>query len=62
MDLNGKKVLSIVHYDFDEVKSIVRSMNADGKLICEICHAGWVLISAGRPPDLPAYLKTVIGK
>jgi protease I len=86
---------------FDEIKSIVRTMNADGKLICEICHAGWVLISAGilegkrvtstpgirddmtnagatwvnepvvadgniisarRPPDLPAYLRTIIGE
>ena len=26
---------------------IVKSMNDDGKLIGEICHAGWVLISAG---------------
>ena len=32
---------------FPEVLEILRSMNADGKLIGEICHAGWVLISAG---------------
>jgi protease I len=32
---------------FPEVLEIVRTMNADGKVIGEICHAGWVLISAG---------------
>ncbi len=84
---------------FPEVLNIVRSMNDDGKVIGEICHAGWVLISAGilkgktvtstpgikddmenagavwvdepsvidgnivsarRPPDLPAYGKDFI--
>ena len=84
---------------FPEVLDIVRSMNDDGKVIGEICHAGWVLISAGilkgktvtstpgikddmenagavwvdepsvidgnivsarRPPDLPAYGKDFI--
>ncbi|MCR4892394.1 MAG: type 1 glutamine amidotransferase [Lachnospiraceae bacterium] len=32
---------------FPEVLNLVREMNADGKAIGEICHAGWVLISAG---------------
>ncbi len=32
---------------FPKVLKIVKSMNDDGKLIGEICHAGWVLISAG---------------
>lgn len=32
---------------FPEVLDIVRRMNDDGKIIGEICHAGWVLISAG---------------
>jgi protease I len=32
---------------FEEVQSIVKTMNAEGKLIGEICHAGWVLVSAG---------------
>ena len=32
---------------FPEVLDIVRKLNADGKLIGQICHAGWVLISAG---------------
>ncbi len=31
---------------FPKVLEIVKSMNEDGKLIGEICHAGWVLISA----------------
>ncbi len=31
----------------EHVKSLVRDFNADGKLIAFICHAGWVLISAG---------------
>ncbi len=31
---------------FPKVLEIVRSMNEEGKLIGEICHAGWVLISA----------------
>ena len=31
---------------FPEVLNIVRKMNADNKTIGEICHAGWVLISA----------------
>ncbi len=31
---------------FPEVLSIVRDMDAAGKPIGEICHAGWVLISA----------------
>jgi protease I len=29
------------------VKDLVKGMNADGKLIAFICHAGWVPISAG---------------
>lgn len=32
---------------FPEVLDLVRSLNEDGKIIGEICHAGWVLISAG---------------
>lgn len=32
---------------FPVVLDIVRKMNADNKVIGEICHAGWVLISAG---------------
>ena len=32
---------------FPEVLEIVRKINANGKVIGEICHAGWVLISAG---------------
>lgn len=32
---------------FPKVLDLVRSMNRDGKVIGEICHAGWVLISAG---------------
>ncbi len=32
---------------FPEVLSFVRKMDEDNKLIGEICHAGWVLISAG---------------
>ena len=32
---------------FPEVLEIVHRMNADNKVIGEICHAGWVLISAG---------------
>jgi protease I len=32
---------------FPEVLDLVRSMDEDGKIIGEICHAGWVLISAG---------------
>ena len=31
---------------FPKVLEIVKSMNDEGKLIGEICHAGWVLISA----------------
>ena len=31
---------------FPEVLNIVKKMNADNKAIGEICHAGWVLISA----------------
>lgn len=85
---------------FPEVLEIVRSMDEDGKVIGEICHAGWVLISAGilqgrqvtstpgikddmvnagavwldqpvvidrnivssrRPPDLPEYVKALVG-
>ena len=30
-----------------KVLEMVKSMNDEGKLIGEICHAGWVLISAG---------------
>ncbi|TVQ98061.1 MAG: type 1 glutamine amidotransferase [Spirochaetaceae bacterium] len=32
---------------FPAVLDIVRAMHADGKIIGQICHAGWVLISAG---------------
>ena len=32
---------------YPAVLDIVRQMNADGKPIGQICHAGWVLISAG---------------
>jgi protease I len=32
---------------FPEVLDLVRSLNERGKIIGEICHAGWVLISAG---------------
>ncbi len=32
---------------FPRVLEIVRKMNEDGKAIGEICHAGWVLASAG---------------
>ena len=32
---------------FPEVLSFVRKMDEDSKLIGEICHAGWVLCSAG---------------
>ena len=32
---------------FDKVKDIVAIMDEEHKLIGEICHAGWVLISAG---------------
>ncbi|XEC96937.1 type 1 glutamine amidotransferase domain-containing protein [Paenibacillus tarimensis] len=31
---------------YSKVLQIVREMNADGKPIGQICHAGWVLISA----------------
>jgi deglycase len=31
----------------ERVKAIVRQFNEDGKLIAFICHAGWILISAG---------------
>ena len=84
---------------FDSVKEMVREFNLANKAIGQICHAGWVLISAGilqgrkvtstpgikddmenagaewfdlevvvdgnlvsarRPPDLPAYMKAYI--
>ena len=32
---------------YPEVLSLVREMDRSGKVIGEICHAGWVLISAG---------------
>ena len=32
---------------YPEVLDIVRTMNEQNKVIGEICHAGWVLISAG---------------
>ncbi len=32
---------------FPKVLEIVRHMDENGKLVGEICHAGWVLISAG---------------
>ena len=32
---------------FDAVKEFIRGMNQRGAVIGEICHAGWVLISAG---------------
>ncbi len=31
----------------ERVKELVREFDAEGKLIAFICHAGWVLISAG---------------
>ncbi len=31
----------------ERVKALVREFDAEGKLIAFICHAGWVLISAG---------------
>jgi len=31
----------------DRVKNLVRQFDEEGKLIAFICHAGWVLISAG---------------
>ncbi|HUI69617.1 MAG TPA: type 1 glutamine amidotransferase domain-containing protein [Spirochaetia bacterium] len=31
----------------DRVKELVRQFDEDGKLIAFICHAGWILISAG---------------
>jgi len=84
---------------FESVKEIVRAFDKEQKVIGQICHAGWVLISAGilkgrkvtstpgikddmenagaiwfdqevvvdghlvsarRPPDLPAYMKAYI--
>lgn len=84
---------------FDSVKKIVKEFDRDNKVIGQICHAGWILISAGilkgrkvtstpgikddmenagaewfdeevvvdgnlvsarRPPDLPAYTKALI--
>ena len=84
---------------FSAVLDAVRSMNDEKKPIAQICHAGWVTVSAGildgvhvtstpaikddmtnagaiwedrevvvdghivssrRPPDLPAYMKTLI--
>lgn len=86
---------------YDAVMNLVRTMDESGKIIGQICHAGWVLISAGilkgrrvtstpgikddmmnagavwvdepvvidgnivssrRPPDLPDYLKALIGE
>jgi protease I len=32
---------------YPEVLRIVREMNAEGRIIGQICHAGWVLASAG---------------
>lgn len=32
---------------FPAVLDLVRAMDREGKIIGEICHAGWVLISAG---------------
>ena len=32
---------------FEEVLELVRQMDDNGKVIGQICHAGWVLISAG---------------
>ena len=32
---------------FPEILDFVRAMDEEGKIIGEICHAGWVLISAG---------------
>lgn len=32
---------------FEKVKQLVRDFDADGKPIGQICHAGWVTISAG---------------
>lgn len=32
---------------YDAVNAFVKDMNAQGKLVAAICHAGWVLVSAG---------------
>ena len=32
---------------YAEVNAFVRNMHVQGKLVAAICHAGWVLISAG---------------
>jgi protease I len=32
---------------YEEVLSIVKEMNSKGKVIAAICHAGWVIASAG---------------
>ena len=32
---------------FQEVNNFIKDMNREGKLIAAICHAGWVLVSAG---------------
>ncbi|MFO0792537.1 MAG: type 1 glutamine amidotransferase domain-containing protein [Candidatus Brocadiaceae bacterium] len=32
---------------YAEVNTFVRNMHVQGKLVAAICHAGWVLISAG---------------
>ena len=37
---------------FPKVLELVREMNRDGKLIGQICHAGWVLASAEIRDDL----------
>ncbi len=31
----------------DKVKSLIRDMHSDGKLVAAICHGGWMPISAG---------------
>ena len=36
---------------YDEVLHIVRKMDASGKVVAAICHAGWVIASAGIIKD-----------
>lgn len=32
---------------YEEINAFVRNMHQKGKLVAAICHAGWVLVSAG---------------
>ena len=36
---------------YEEVLDIVRKMNSSGKVVAAICHAGWVIASAGIIKD-----------